>query len=48
MERSQERNCSYRGDIYDNDSQVCRDERCIICNDGEWKSVTFPPIFTGI
>lgn len=42
--------CSYKGHTYEHDSEVCGDEKCMICNNGKWEETTalFPPKDSGI
>ena len=50
MERSSKSGCSFKDHLYPHDSEVCREGKCMICNDGKWEETDelFPPKTSGI
>ena len=50
MELFEKQSCSFQGRSYSDDSEVCDNEKCMICDDGNWVQSTdlFPPKKSGI
>lgn len=37
MEKSERKSCTFEGEEYSHGSEVCKDGKCMICNDGQWE-----------
>ncbi len=50
MENRYKNTCSYMGNTYAHDAEVCGDGKCMICKDGKWEDASdlFPPKESGI
>ena len=50
MEPIKKNTCSFKGETYNHDAEVCGEEKCMICNDGKWEEFSdlFPPKASGI
>jgi hypothetical protein len=50
MEPIKKNTCSFKGETYNHDAEVCGEEKCMICKDGKWEEFTglFPPKASGI
>lgn len=45
MDLSRKSECTHRDRTYSHGSEMCIEERCMICNDGRWESSVhvYPP-----
>lgn len=50
METFEFNGCSLYGRNYSHDAHVCTEEKCVICNNGDWvdASELFPPKQSGL
>ena len=50
MEPIKKNTCSFKGETYNHDAEVCGEQKCMICNDGKWEEFSdlFPPKASGI
>lgn len=37
MEAQQQKVCIYKDESYAESTEVCLDDRCIVCKDGQWE-----------